>query len=188
MAARLRLTVREMRTVQAAASLQKTTPQKTTPQKATPRQATPRKPRVKRPEFGLGQPVLLARDAGQLEAIRLPIRLTNNNGGRGGSYHASATFRKKCEEHLRAWGLAAKPVRFPCPVRVRVIRILGSHERKWDTSSMLRGNYKEIEDALVAIGWFPDDSPEWIVETVPDQDDTQRDVGPAIVIEVRAAE
>jgi hypothetical protein len=172
MASRLRLSVRETRVV-----LEKVqTPAK--PQ---------RKPKAKRPEFGAGQPVLLARGEGQLELIRLPIRLANNNGGRGGSYHASATFRKKCEGHLRAWGLAAKPVRFPFPVRVRVIRVLGPHERKWDTSSILRGNYKEIEDALVAIGWFPNDSPDWIVETLPDQDDSQRGFGPAIVIDVRGA-
>lgn len=173
MASRLRLSVRETRVV-----LQKV-------QGPSKPQATPTK--TKRPEFGPGQPVLLARGDGQLELIRLPIRLTNKNGGRGGSYHASATFRKKCEERLRAWGLAANPVRFPFPVRVRVVRILGPHERKWDTSSILRGNYKEIEDALVAIGWFPNDSPDWIVETVPDQDDSQRDFGPAIVLEVRGA-
>lgn len=175
MASRLRLSVRETRVV-----LQKV-------QGPPKPQATPRKPKAKRPEFGPGQPVRLARGDGQLELIRLPIRLTNNNGGRGGSYHASATFRKKCEEHLRAWGLAANPVRFPFPVRVRVIRVLGPHERKWDTSSILRGNYKEIEDALVAIGWFPNDSPQWIGMTLPDQDDSQRDFGPAIVIEVRSA-
>lgn len=72
--------------------------------------------------------------------------------------------------------------------RIRLpIRILGPRDRKWDTSSVLRGNYKEIEDALVAIGWFPNDTPQWITETIPDQDDTQRDQGPAIVIEVRGA-
>ena len=174
MASRLRLSVRETRVLQKVQGPSKP-------------QSPPKKPRTRRPEFGPGQPVLLARGEGQLELIRLPILLTNNNGGRGGSYHASATFRKKCEERLRAWGLAANPVRFPFPVRVRVVRVLGPHERKWDTSSILRGNYKEIEDALVAIGWFPNDSPDWIVETVPDQDDSQRDFGPAIVLEVRGA-
>jgi len=180
MASRLRLSVRESKL-----ALRKVEGQK--PSGPETKKTQPRKPKTKRPEFGPGQPILLARAGGELEKILLPIRLTNNNGGRGGSYHASATFRKKCEERLRAWGLAANPVRFPFPVRVRVIRVLGPHERKWDTSSILRGNYKEIEDALVAIGWFPNDSPQWIGMTLPDQDDSQRDFGPAIVIEVRSA-
>lgn len=174
MASRLRLTAAE-----AKRALSRPVPQPATKDQK-PRTRTPRS------QFGIGSPVELPADDALLR-IRLPIRLTNNNGGRGGSYHASATFRKKCEEYLRAWGLASKPVRFPMPVRVHVIRILGPHERKWDTSSILRGNYKEIEDALVAIGWFPNDTPQWITQTIPDQDDSQRDVGPSIVIEVRGA-
>ena len=70
------------------------------------------------------------------------------------------------------------------PVTVTVTRILGKGERLWDSSSILRGNYKEIEDALVAIGWFVDDSTEYIHTTDGRQDDTRRNKGPAIELEI----
>lgn len=69
---------------------------------------------------------------------------------------------------------------YDVPVRVTVVRILGRLEKPWDSSSGLRGNYKEIEDALVEAGLFHNDSPAWIVETRFFQDDTQREKGPCV--------
>ena len=45
-------------------------------------------------------------------------------------------------------------------------------------------NYKELEDALVAIGWFHDDSPKWITETRFYQDASRRDQGSSIEIQI----
>jgi len=112
----------------------------------------------------------------------LPIKLTNGNDGRGKAWFMSAAFRDKVEKKLRGLGLARSP--FPVPVTVTVTRILGKAERLWDSSSILRGNYKEIEDALVAIGWFVDDSPKHIAWTNGRQDDTRRDIGSAIELEI----
>jgi hypothetical protein len=114
--------------------------------------------------------------------IILPIKLSNSNSGRGNHWGASASFRKKVEKKLRGLGLARSP--FTMPVTVTVTRILGKGERLWDSSSILRGNYKEIEDALVAIGWFVDDSTEYIHTTDGRQDDTRRNKGPAIELEI----
>ena len=118
----------------------------------------------------------------KLMTIILPIKLTNGNTGRGNAWYMSAAFRDKVEKKLRGLGLARSP--FAMPVTVTVTRILGKGERLWDSSSILRGNWKEIEDALVAIGWFVDDSPKHIVWTNGRQDDTRRDKGPAVELEI----
>ena len=111
----------------------------------------------------------------------LPIELTNGNTGRSGKWFSSAKLRKKYEATLR---ITHPREPFDHPVRVRVTRILGKGQRVWDSSSILRGNYKEIEDALVAVGWFHDDGPKWITKTEPEQDASRRADGPAVKIEV----
>ena len=110
--------------------------------------------------------------------VTLPIELTNGNDGRGSKWFSSAKVRKTMEATLRTLGLVRKP--FDHPVRVLVVRIVGKGQRLWDHSSTGRGNWKEIEDAMVVCGWFHDDGPKWITEVRFYQDDTQRHVGPAI--------
>jgi hypothetical protein len=97
----------------------------------------------------------------------LEFKLTNGNDGRGNAFWKSAKFRKDCEQYLRANQLQRKP--FEVPVIVHVTRMFSGRERLWDSSSIGRGNWKEIEDALVAVGWFHDDCPTWIQKTVFDQ-------------------
>ena len=94
----------------------------------------------------------------------IDIELTNSNTGRGHHWGMSATRRKKYELYLRHAGLDTIKT-LEEPVVVEVTRYLGPRQSKWDSSSGLRGNYKEIEDALVAVGWFHDDGYKWIVET-----------------------
>ena len=115
--------------------------------------------------------------------IRLPIELTNSNSGRSGTYHRSYQFRRQVELQLRAWGLTRRPFEFP--VEVTVCRVLGPYQKLWDVSSGLRGNWKEIEDALVAVGWFHDDKPKWISDTRFKQISDDRKNGPSIIIELR---
>jgi len=113
---------------------------------------------------------------------RLPFELTNGNDGRGSKWFSSAKVRDRIEADLRKMRLTRKP--FDFPVSVRITRILGKGQRLWDSSSIGRGNYKELEDALVACGWFHDDSPRWITETIFRQCADQRDNGPGIEIEI----
>jgi len=113
----------------------------------------------------------------------LPIELTNGNDGRGNDWFVSNSRRKKYEKLLRKLELVREP--FDFPVSVSVVRILGKGQRLWDSSSVLRGNWKEIEDSLVACGWFKDDSVKHIVNTFGFQDETRRDVGPCVEIIVR---
>jgi hypothetical protein len=112
----------------------------------------------------------------------LPIELTNGNDGRGSKWFSSANARKKIEAKLRQLGHVREP--FSQPVEVRVTRIVGPNQRLWDSSSIGRGNWKEIEDAMVACGWFHDDSPKHIVETRFFQDDENRDKGPATFVQI----
>lgn len=97
----------------------------------------------------------------------LPIELTNGNTGRGHKFWASDKARKDAEKIIRALGLVRKP--FEVPVVNRVTRLMRKGQRHWDSSSVGRGNWKEIEDALVACGWFVDDSYAWIRDTRYDQ-------------------
>lgn len=121
-----------------------------------------------------------------LVRARLPMELTNGNDGRGNKWFKSSNVRKRVESELRMLGLVRKP--FSVPVEVHVTRILGKGQRLWDSSSIGRGNWKEIEDALVSCGWFVDDGPAHIRRTVFDQDDSQRQQGPAIDVLVIKAE
>lgn len=107
------------------------------------------------------------------QTFQLPGRLTNGNDGRGNKWFSSAKVRKKIEDDLRRAGMArSEPYRFP--VKCTWVRILGKGERLWDSSSVLRGNVKEYEDALVAVGWFVDDSPRYITMTFGAQDGCRR--------------
>lgn len=114
--------------------------------------------------------------------VELPFKLINNNDGQGKSWFRSSNQRKKAERLLRYRKLTRKPFRFP--VRLVVTRILGPREKLWDYSNIGRGNWKQLEDALVKCGWFHDDSPKWITHVDFEQDDSQRSNGPAVKIQV----
>src|SRR5690554_4369071 len=104
--------------------------------------------------------------------LTLPIELTNGNSGRGHAFWNSAKERKAYEEIIRTKFPRQRP--FGVPVVVTVTRVLGRKQRLWDSSSILRGNYKEVEDALVACGFFHDDGPRWIRATHGLQDASRR--------------
>ena len=110
------------------------------------------------------------------ERIILPFVLSNKNGGRSSHWGSSAKERKSFESKLRILGFK-RTTPLPFPVEVVVTRILGPKMSKWDSSSCGRGNYKELEDALVACGWFQDDSIKYITNTDFRQDDTRRKGG-----------
>ena len=132
-----------------------------------------RRNKVARQRLAVAKPLTLA----------LPFELTNGNDGRGGKWFSSAKARKRIEADLRVLGLVPSAP-FAVPVSVHVVRILGPGQRLWDSSSIGRGNWKEIEDALVAVGWFVDDSPQYITATTFDQDASRRSVGPMVEVTI----
>jgi hypothetical protein len=103
-----------------------------------------------------------------LRVIELPIELTNNNTGRTQHFGRSASQRKKYERIIRA--KFGQQVPFSSKVEIVVQRVLAARQRLWDFSSVLRGNWKEIEDALVACGFVHDDGPEYVGLCIGDQD------------------
>lgn len=117
--------------------------------------------------------------------VTLPIDLTNGNEGRTKHYGKSAAARKQFERIVRSLGHVRTPL--DQPVRVTVTRVLGKNQRMFDPSSLGRGNYKELEDALTACGWWHDDSSKWISSVVFRQDAGRRGVGPAVVVRVEVA-
>ena len=129
---------------------------------------------------------ILGIDPGQagnvMLSVVLPIELTNGNDGRTKHFGQSAQRRKMYVRRL----CNLKKVPFDVPVNVVVTRILGKNQRLWDYSSGLRGNWKEIEDALVELGWFVDDGPKWIKGVYFRQDVSRRPLGPSTRVEVLA--
>lgn len=119
-----------------------------------------------------------------IEPLRalLPIELTNGNDGRGHKWFRTAKVRQDIEIQIRQLGLVRDPFEFP--VKLEITRILGKGQRLWDMDSILRGNSKELIDALCNCGWFWDDSPRWITKVTAHQDATRRDIGPAIELVV----
>jgi hypothetical protein len=117
-----------------------------------------------------------------IETILLPFALTNGNDGRGSKWFSSAKIRKQFEAFLLSEYPARKPFGFP--VVVHVTRIIGKGQRLWDSSSIGRGSWKEWEDAMVAVGFFHDDSPKYITETRFFQDAERRDEGPKIEVSI----
>ena len=113
-----------------------------------------------------------------LKKLSLPIELTNNNAGRTQHFGRSASQRKKYERIIRNKLGQQKP--FGVPVQIVVIRVLGKNQRLWDYSSILRGNWKEIEDALVACGFLHDDGPEFVKLVIGVQETLERERGPCV--------
>ena len=95
-----------------------------------------------------------------LHSAVLPIELTNGNEGRSKKWFNSANQRNQYFLTLQLLGFGRKP--FAERVDVLVTRIYGAGQKPWDASSIGRGNWKEIEDSLVQLGWWHDDSSKWI--------------------------
>jgi hypothetical protein len=95
-----------------------------------------------------------------LVTFELPIVLTNQNQGQGRGWQAKYAEKKQIDKILSVFKL---PV-FRVPVGIRVIRVLGKRQKLFDESSVLRGNWKPIEDSLVDHGVFVDDRSKYIRE------------------------
>lgn len=102
----------------------------------------------------------------------LPIELTNGNEGRSKHWAPAHKRRREYELTIRSEYPHPKPVK--TPVKLTVTRVLGKGQRRMDADSLGRGNAKEIIDALVAVGFLPDDGPKHVHEVTYRQDDTRR--------------
>lgn len=106
-----------------------------------------------------------------LDQITLPYKLSNNNGGQGRAWYMTHKDRLEIERVIEESG-KRREIPFLCKVALKVVRIYPkkSRCRKWDYDSVLRGNSKQIIDALTAAGWFLDDGANHICQVVGDQE------------------
>ena len=112
-------------------------------------------------------------------SILLPVDLKTQNNGQGRSWHSSAGQRRKferllCGEHRR------EPLEYP--VDVTYTRVCGPKQRARDCDN-IAPSCKQLQDALVALGWWHDDTPTWIRSVTYKNDDTRREDGPAVLVE-----
>lgn len=120
-----------------------------------------------------------------LHEVVIPIQLISKNKLQGRSWYGKSNAKKKYLSILIYRKLGRKPFRFP--VRLVVTRLLGAGEKKWDYDNIGGGSWKQLQDSLVQIGWFKDDSSKWITKVEFEQDDSQRSKGPAVKIQVYSA-
>lgn len=116
--------------------------------------------------------------------LTLPIELTNGNDGRTKHFGQTAKRRKQFEATIRLMHAKPKPMR--TPANITITRVLGKNQRLWDADSGLRGNAKELIDAIVAVGFLPDDGPKHVTEVRFQQDATRRHDGPSTEIKIEA--
>lgn len=104
----------------------------------------------------------------------IPIELDNSNNGQGHSWHKSANRSKKYKDLLSLLSWERRGLWPLKGVYNHVVRVIPKRGRKWDSSSQGRGNWKQIEDALVKIGMFEDDDCNNIINTFFFQEDEER--------------
>lgn len=134
--------------------------------------------------------------------IEIPMKLKNNNQGQGRHWYGSHKERAIASQAVakaRVWQPSTSESRICVSlpewlsgldrkadqkIGLVVWRMLGKGERLWDSDSVLRGNYKQIQDALIQHGLAPDDSPKYIEWVLGRQEDRLRDLGSKVLIEV----
>lgn len=116
--------------------------------------------------------------------ITLPVNLKSQNTGRGNSWHNTASVRKKYEREL-CYDFRREP--FANPTAVLYTRICGKGQRAWDNDNLAIA-MKQLQDALVALDWWVDDSAKWIQCIGYRHDDTRRQDGPAVMVSVFEAQ
>ena len=116
-------------------------------------------------------------------SVVLPVEMNNRNDGQGHSQWR--TVKDKKQIGLALNNLKRKP--FEHRVDIVLTRILGKRQQMVDPDSIGRGNAKQIVDTLTELGWWHDDSSKYIRNCDYRQDATQRENGPAVLIEVWVA-
>lgn len=114
----------------------------------------------------------------------LPVELDNGNSGRSKHWAAAHRSRRAIGATVSLFSPRNTLVR--TPVRIHVTRVLGKGQRLMDADSLLRGNFKEILDSIVATGLIPDDGPKFVQEVTASQDATRRAEGPMTVVVIES--
>jgi len=120
--------------------------------------------------------------ARRLLIISLDWKMNNGNTGRGNAWFRSNKERRELRTLIQEQHGFGDP--FLGPVVVVITRVLGPREHKWDSDSQQRGTVKQLLDAMVELRYFTDDSPKWITHVTCNQDDQDRDMGPALRVQV----
>ncbi len=90
----------------------------------------------------------------------IPFRLYSANYMR--RLHWRERGRIKRDAQLAIRQALGVPRPFPGKVRLTVSRCMGYRERPYDTDNLFGGSAKEVIDGLKNLGWFKDDSPQWL--------------------------
>lgn len=77
---------------------------------------------------------------------------------------------------------------FDHPVKITVTRILGKGQRPFDADNFIGGSWKQVQDAMVDIGWLHDDTTKYVKSVVPVQDASNRQLGPSLIIDIERAQ
>lgn len=124
-------------------------------------------------------------------------KLSNNNAGQGRGWHKSAKDRKTMDQKVgqsmivtydgdemqyAPFAESLGGTQLSDLVVLIVTRVLGKGERKWDSDSILRGNSKQLLDAIVGTKLLKDDNPKYVSLVIGMQDDTRREIGPLIEV------
>lgn len=118
-----------------------------------------------------------------LISVVLPVDLKSQNTGRGNRWFNSARLRNQFEAELQDF---CRPF-LDVPIHLEYTRIVGPGQRAWDQDNLALA-LKQLQDALVSLGWFHDDSPRWIRSIRYSHDTTARDEGPALKVTAWAAD
>lgn len=124
-------------------------------------------------------------DSNGVLRLDLPAELTNGNTGQSKHWGSTVKLRNEYLEVLTSCYYRAAPPDHQ--QHIKVTRVLGKGQRLWDADSILRGSAKQLIDSLVDHGFMHDDGPKWLVSATGTQDDTQRENGPRIIVELSPA-
>ena len=109
-----------------------------------------------------------------LETVIIELPLTNNNSGQGRAWYQSHKERLAFEQAF-AMREGGKSLPYLQPVSLHVVRCYTGRGRAWDADNLLRGNSKQLIDAMVSAGWFLDDNTKHIEQVVGSQEKVDRE-------------
>ena len=126
--------------------------------------------------------------SGYIFSIEVKIDMSNRNAGTGGAWYKSANVKKAMDiAVLEAMQLIPDKYKdeLPLPLKVNLVvtRIVGKGQRFFDPDSVLRGDAKQLIDAIVTCGILRDDSYRNIDYVLGRQDSTRRKEGPMVTVD-----
>lgn len=99
--------------------------------------------------------------------------------------------KRKKRRKVYGWLLRAafgRSTPFDHPVKITATRVLGKGQRPFDGDNFMGGSWKQVQDAMVDVGWLHDDTVKWLPKVVPVQDASKREQGPMLIIDIERAQ